>query len=307
MEVVIFKKLFKNGVIICGTIVVLTGCSNDGVNSKETNSKVIKIGDVLKSPHEHISYQISDDSDDDEKDQIFGKDTTIDYYIVSKNGKAKVYDGTGDTTLGEVSKMDTNEIKKRMKKEDKEYFDKDKKDTIEELQNDAQEINDQISNEDEESEDEEDNYKDYIKEHGNVPEKSIDKIKKVKYKEPKAQKIKVSIDTDDSGNSTEEEKVKFYENGFYTYDLDAPDSVINEAIPVTATADYASDIFTENNYDTTTQPTDIYDKKYAGLNYTDEDGDTYNLITEIGKKTKNVKLDGPKDKYVDKVDGHKND
>ena len=50
--------------------------------------------------------------------------------------------------------------------------------------------------------------------------------------------------------------------------------------------------------------TDIFDKKYAGLSMIDEDNeDKVNyIVTEVGDKAKEVKMDSPKAKYIDKVD-----
>lgn len=304
------NKLIKNGIIICGSAILLASCSSEGKDSKETNSKNIKMGDIFNNENEHISYILDDDNP-------IEKGTVIDYYIVSKDGKAKIYDGTGDTTLGDISKMSTKKIKDRMKKEDEEWFKKDKKETIDSLKegtNKVSEINKGYSgNENDPQEKSAFKYtKDYIDKHGNVPQKYLDKIKKINYTEPKAEPIKLALKTDGSGNSSKSETFKFKAHGFSIGSIDEPENTESKEYyftdsSVTKTASFENDLSLEKKYEDTVAVTDIYDKKFAGLSAIDEDDsdDVNYLITEVGDKTKEVKLDSPKDKYVNTVDGDK--
>jgi len=307
------KKFTKSIILIFLTTIFLASCSGEGKNSKETNNEKIKMGDVLNSKNEHISYILHDNSDDP-----IEKGTTIDFYVLSKDGKAKVYDGTGDTTLGDVSKMDNRDIKDRMKKEDKEWFEKDKKEKMEALE----EGNDKVSEirkgytGDKDGIQEKKAYeytKDFIDEHGNLPKKGIDKIKNVKYKDPKFKDIKLSIETDGSGNQSKSQAFKFKAHGFnidFTNWGGDPENEKNYFTDnlVTKTGYFKDDLNLTEKYEDTVAVTDIYEKKYAGLSAIDEDDeDEVNyFITEVGDKVKEVELDSPKDKYVDSVDGDEN-
>ncbi|OEL06516.1 MULTISPECIES: hypothetical protein [Staphylococcus] len=308
------KKIYKCTLLLA-SILVLASCSSDSSNSKETNNKNIKIGKMINSNKEHISYYINEED-------TLDKDSRISYYIVSKNGKSKVYDDTGDTSLGEVSKMDEDELKKHMKKKDKEFFESRKKDVLKELEEGddiVQEvINGEMTEENYENKDELEKYsKKYIKENGNVPKNSIEKTKDVSYKQPKAYKTKIGLNTDGSGNNTEVERYKFKNHNIYTtstLDLDVNMGDLNidsneygyTLNKITLEGNYFDDAPMERDFTGAFSGKEIYDKTYGGLSYYDEAEEENNyLITEIGDKVENVKLDSPKDKYVDEVDKEK--
>lgn len=304
------KRFFKSMIVIFGTTIFLASCSSEGKDSKESNSEKIKMGNILNSNNEHISYILRDDNP-------IEKNTTIDYYVLSKNGKAKIYDGTGDTTLGDISKMNNKDIKDRMKKEDKEWFKKDKKDTLQTLKEGTDKVSEikkgfTGDKEDTQAKKAYEYTKDYIDEHGNVPQKGIDKIEKVKYKAPKSQNIKLAIETDGSGNKSDSQEFKYKAHGFTIDSIDEakdPDSqeyYFTDSL-VTKTASFVDDLSLTKRYEDTVAVTDIYDKKYAGLSSIDEDDeDEVNyFITEVGDKAEEVELDSPKDKYIDSVDGDK--
>ena len=302
------KRLIKNGLIITITIVFLTSCSH-GIKSNETNSKNIFMGNIFNSNNEHISYMTTDENP-------IEKETPIYLYIVTKKGKAKIYDGTGDTTLGDVSKMDEDEIKDRMKKEDKKWFKKDKKDTIDYLEKGSSTVKDvkEGFKGDKDIVEETKTYKnskEYVDKYGNIPQKYLDKIENQKYKEPKFNNIKISVKTDGSGNKTQKEKFKFQMHGFKQGDYKGPeegsDKYYYMKTAVANSATYTEKYNMEREFEDTVAVTDIYDKKYAGLSFLDEDdeGEAHYLITGVGDKTKEMKFDKPKAKYIDYVDGKK--
>lgn len=302
------KRLVRNGAIITSATLFLASCSN-GVKSQESNSKYISMGNIFNSDNEHISYILSDDNP-------IEKDSTIQYYIVTKNGKAKVYDGTEDTTLGDVSRMDEDKIKDRMRKEDKEWFNKDKKETIDYLKNGVTKVNEVkqgFKGDDDIIEDKKTykNTKEYVDKHGNVPQKYLNKVKNSKYKEPEFNQLETALETDGSGNKSKKEGFKFLAHGFHQGNYDAPkdgsDKSYYMETSVTNSATYEDKLELTEEYEDTVAVTDIYDKKYAGLSYLDEDDeDTANyLVTEVGDKTKEVKFDTPKADFIDIVDGKK--
>lgn len=302
------KKLIRGGAIICSSAVLLASCSNSGSDSKESNSEKIHMGDILSNKNEHISYILTDDNP-------IEKNTNIDFYVVTKDGKAKVYDGTGDTTLGDVAKMDDKKIKERMAKEDKEWFKKDKKETLDALNEGIDKVAEIKKGYHEKKSDGEkgkkayEYTKKYIDEHGNVPQKAKDKIEKTKYTEPKFSDLKISAKTDGSGNETEKETFKFKAHGFKTTgvdqseDYDSQDYYFTDS-SVQTSAKFENDLNLTEEYEDTVAVTDIFDKKYAGLSMIDEDDeDKVNyIVTEVGDKAKEVKMDSPKAKYIDKVD-----
>lgn len=300
------RKLFRNGAIIGSATLFLAGCSN-GVKSQESNSKYISMGNIFNSDNEHISYILSDDNP-------IEKESSIQFYIVTKNGKAKVYDGTEDTTLGDVSRMDEDEIKKRMKKEDKEWFKKDKKETIDYLKDGVSKVDEikqgfKVYQDAEEDKKTYKKTKEYVDKYGNVPQRFLDEINKTKYTEPKYEKIETAVETDGSGNKSEKEGFKFLSHGFYQSNYKAPKEGSNDSYylekPVTNSAVFGDKLELKEEYEDTVAVTDIYDKKYAGLSYLDDDDeDTANyLVTEVGDKTKEVKFDTPKADFMDIVDG----
>lgn len=302
------KKIFKYGIGLCFTSVLLASCSNGGSDSKESNSSEIKMGEILKNDNEHISYILNEDNP-------IEKESEIDYYILTKDGKAQVFDGTSDTTLGDVSKMKDDEIKKLMEKEDKKYFNEDKNDVIKSLEEGDKVVQEVMEGKKEinvsEDEDALKYTKKYIDENGNVPKKSLDKIKDIDYSKPKPFKIDLAVNTDGSGNETDDEVFKFKAHGFSESTKEASDDTSSDEYyytnsAVTRTAKFMKDMKLVKGSDDTVAVTDIYDKKYAGLSYLDDDDESVNyLITEVGDKAKEVELDTPDDKYVDLVDGEK--
>ncbi|MGW4297844.1 hypothetical protein ACWEH1_33135, partial [Micromonospora chersina] len=129
----------------------------------------------------------------------------------------------------------------------------------------------------------------------------------------KFQDIKLSIETDGSGNQSKSQVFKFKAHGFGGDTIDLGDPEENDKAYftnplVTRTSSFKDDLNLTRKYEDTVAVTDIYEKKYAGLSAIDEDDeDEVNyLITEVGDKVKEVELDSPKDKYVNSVDGDEN-
>lgn len=205
-----------------------------------------------------------------------------------------------------------------MIKEDKEGFEKDKKETIEALEEGSDKVSEinkgYTGDKDDTREKKAYEYtKDFIDEYGNLPKKDIDKIEKLKYKQPKFQDIKLSIETDGSGNQSKSQEFKFKAHGFRLNSIDMPEDKGSQEYyftdsSVTNTVSFVNNLSLTKEYEDTVAVTDIYEKKYAGLSSIDEDDeDEVNyLITEVGDKVKEVELDSPKDKYVNSVDGDKN-
>lgn len=294
----------KRVIGIVAISLALVGCSNSEVNNEK-----VKMGKVMQDSHKTISYRV-DSSEDDSR---LTKDATIDSYIVSENGKITVYNDNDDTKIGKIARMDEDKLDNYMKKQDQQYFEDDKQKT-------TQNIKDYKDKATKSNKSLQDNYNDYLKMNSkdqkkflsnvNASESEIkDKIEendtfikkceklisdynKTKYTDPKPRDMKIKVTTDGSGNNTETERINIgtryfdtdSENGIYKKDSEAKKSYL----PFT-------------NVENTT---DIYDKKYVGINdmnYADENGyeNEYSyLITEAGDKAEGGVLDSPKDKNV---------
>lgn len=295
----------KKGIIGIATIsLLLVGCSNS-----EANKDKVKMGQVMQDGHKTVSYIV----DGDEDNYNLTKDSKLDRYIISENGKITVYNDTGDTKLGKIARMKEEKLEDYIKDQDKKYFEDEKEQSI-------QNLKDQYKTDKDSKQSMKDAYNEYKQmdsdeqkkflKSNEVTEKDMvnqiekndkrDKqqqnnlkdIKELKYKEPKPRDLKIKVKTDDSGNNTKEERINL---GSAYFD---------------SANKFENDKSARNNYmvfSNVQTTTDIYDKRYVGISdmeYADDNGyeNEYSyLITEGGEKSQGGILDAPKDKKV-KID-----
>lgn len=296
--------LKKSIIGIAAISLLLVGCSNS-----EAKKDKVKMGQVMQDGHKTISYIV----DGDEDNHNLTKNSKLDRYIISENGKITVYNDTGDTKLGKIAQMNEDKLEDYIKDQDKKYFEDEKDQNIQDQKDEYKKYKDN-------KESMEDAYNDYkqmdsdekkhflhineVSEKDMVDQiaknnkadkynqKQMKKLKAKKYEAPKPRDLKIKVKTDDSGNNTKEESINLGSAYF-----DSPGK-------------YESDKDARKNYmafSNVQTATDIYDKRYVGISdmeYADDNGyeDDYSyLITEGGKKSEGGILDSPKDKKV-KID-----
>ncbi|WP_204258797.1 MULTISPECIES: hypothetical protein [unclassified Mammaliicoccus] len=299
----------KKILTVIGLLVfTLAGCG------KATEEKEVKFSDVMNDKKETISYLVENSSDDSAE---LGKDSKITKFIVSKDGKIAVYSDYSDedsdsyeyaTDVGKMIKMDDDKKLDYIKKMDKKSFNVEKDYKIKETKDKIESVEDSLDNAKKRAK--EDDYDPERYEIEGVPEvefyskqltnltKELKKISNIKYKEPTFNKLKINITTDGSGNNT---KSEFINIGSQTFDEDSKNGIYRYSKE--SSKNYGV------NLSNVVSPTEIYDKKIAGLSNIDliEEDNDYDepayrdyeyLITEVGDKTQKFKLDQPDDKGV---------
>lgn len=241
---------------------------------KATDSKEVKYSEIMNSKDNTISYLVENEKEDTSG---IGKNSRIISYIVFNNGKRTVYEGGEDETLGNISKKDDDKKLEYIKKHDKKEFESDKKSSLNILK-------DEKSNE------------------------LAKELEDFKYDKPKERDLSIELKTDSSGNNTQKEFFNIARHGFLS------DSSIDvNAIDVEEIYDTDKKISNPNEYGyyftNVVSPTEIYDKKIAGLSNIDgvEDKNSYDepayedykyLVTEVGDKTEKFEMDQPDDENV---------
>ncbi|MCG1418875.1 hypothetical protein K4T86_11915 [Staphylococcus epidermidis] len=264
------KKFFVAMIVFC---FILVGCSN---SSNKSNEKTVKMGEMLNSG-EKVSFVVNSEEGID-------KDSTVWYYVYTKDGKVTVYNSDLGVKLGEVSKLSDKDLIERMKKEDKDYFENSKseasktwKDFIETAEGDQRVIR--------------------------GANKSLDALDKLSYKKPKTMDLKVKVITDGSGNNTEKEKLNVSINNIFKEDGDrASLDSLAKGFEYKYTNNTSSDNDVEdyfNTYDTVNSPIEVYDSKFVSLN-SDEDDSA--LVTKVGEKTTAIEFDDKNDENVSETE-----
>lgn len=271
-------------------VFALAGCG------KATNEKEVKFSDVMNDKKETISYVVTVNSDDSPS---IGKNSDILQYIISKEGKVKVYN-SNDDNLGKISKMSDDEKIKYIKKSDKKYFE-DSKSTMlfglkDKLVQAEKDLKTSIENGNSEHTVEESNTT-TMREHYTRKikslKKSINKVENTNYKKPTSENLVIEVSTDETGNNTKEEFINIEPHGFAGGDEGKYIDSKKSANP----KEYG-EYFTN-----VVSPIEIYDTKVAGIGNIDYvDSDDYSdykyLVTEVGDKTEKFVLDQPDDKGV---------
>jgi len=264
------KKFFVVMIVFC---FILVGCSN---SSNKSNEKTVKMGEMLNSG-EKVSFVVNSEEGID-------KDSTVWYYVYTKDGKVTAYNSKLGVKLGEVSKLSDKDLIERMKKEDKDFFEYSKSEKSK-------------------------SWKNYIEDAGGDQRvvrganKSLDALDKISYKKPKTMDLKVKVITDGSGNNTEKEKLNVSINNMLKEDGDyASLDSLAKGFDYKYTNNTSSDNDVEdyfNTYDTVYGPIEVYDSKFVSLNGGEDDSA---LVTKVGEKTKAIEFDDKKDENVSETE-----
>lgn len=305
---IVLKKIVVGAISLT---ILLAGCGGN----KETNEEKVKMAQVMNDGNKTISYLVN--SEDGEHNLT--KNSKIDKYIISEDGKIKVYNDTGKTKLGKISKMEDKDLEKYIKEEDKKYFEEDKKYTLEKMKEFKENKRSEVlgnkkayENNESEIKDEKDDekikdskeYKKQIEQEMNRKEKSyhyaekiIEDIKGAKYDTPKERDLKTEVIANESGTKSEEERMNIVAHKFTDVD-DKGNFYLSDK--------KAKNIKEYNSYFTDSMTTEkIFDKKYAGISNYSVSGENENvsyLITEVGDKADGGVLDNPSDSNVKEID-----
>lgn len=273
-------------------MIVLASCSNNNnpKQKKTTKSDEMKVGEMMQEDKEHVWFVTRDDAP-------LTSNSKIDRFIVTKNGKMKVYmaENIPAPTLKNILKKDEKSLIKDIKKQDKWFFEFDKSEII-------AKTNADIKNAQDLAKKGYDNYSPSKESHGGTdyavikkerenqsPEESLKKLKKYKqdienlsYEPPKAKKV----DLKSIGSG--ELEISIARNYGYPKIIGSGSDVDN-----TKTLSFTN----------TLNPKNINGKKLAGLNNYDEDqesseGASPYLVTVVDNKIKKVSLDKPTDPAI---------
>lgn len=276
-------------------MLILASCSNnqDEQKKKTTKSDEMKVGEMMQENKEHVWFVAKD-----KKTPTLEKESDINRYIITKNGKMKVYIAHTPPTqdLERLLKMNQKELIKDIKTQDKDYFEFKVADLYAKTDADVKNAKDIIRvgyknyNESKDSHGGSD-YALIAKEQDNQsPEESLKKLEKykheldtVKYEPPKAQ------------------KVDLHSVGSGVLELS---TARNYNFPkIVGTGDHVDETAQTLKFSKPYNPTEIEGKRLAGLNAyaenqrTDEGEDPY-LVTVVDNKIKKVKMDKGNDPAI---------
>ncbi|MFW0761795.1 hypothetical protein [Staphylococcus cohnii] len=277
-------------------IVVLAACSNNGNDKqqKTTEKDEMKVAEMMQEDKTHVWYVLSDPQTNE-----LNEESTIDRFIVSKNGKMKVYMSGGITladVVNESQKDIINDIKDydeadHMVKKDKyitqtenaikgtkAYIDSgsdSKENWAKDLENNNSYVQYAEAQDKEKNIDPKDTLKDQ--------EDYLAKLKSTDYKSPKSQKINVKVNDDGTETITANRNYDFPKAKG-----SAGDSTDNDS-DFTFNQGYQPIMFGDDN-------------TFAGLSFKEEDEDFNNqspyIITHISKDIQTAKKDEADDPAV---------
>lgn len=236
------------------------------------------------------------DKDIDELEELATKQDKLYFDKTKENELEKVdnllegLDGTAEQKEIDKQKDDIKELKKDLV----EAKEKEEKDELGVFDSTPTELECYISQEESDLKELENSIKEDLKENKKESKALEDQkreLKKTKYKEPEYRDLKIAIETDGSGNHTDNEKLyvtgyRFSdttENAIAQYE-DNPKEVMDHYL------DFEELLF----------PVEVKDSRFAGLA-----DDNQFFVTTVGDKTKEVDFDQPDDDYVNEVDGEK--
>lgn len=274
-------------------IIGLAACSNSNQNDKQTKKTTkkgeMKIGEMMYENKTHIFPIITKSSSDGLDD-----DSYIDRYIVTKNGKMKVYMESDASALQikDIADLSNKELLKEIKMSDKADFNVKQRELISNKKNNLKDVESTIET-----------GKDTAvvsitkdkspKEMKPILEKTIKKLEKQKYKAPEWKDVKITASSDNK------------------------EGVNVEKIPTARNFNFAKDnIEGDDTTDTTKsmsfisamqpQPFGSNDSIYAGLANEEKnsDSDDYDnapyIITKVSDKVQTVYMDKNSDPNIEK-------
>lgn len=277
-------------------IVVLAACSNNGNDKQQKTTKKdeMKVAEMMQEDKTHIWYVLSDPQTNE-----LNEESTIDRFIVSKNGKMKVY-MSGGITLADVVDASQKDILKDIKDYDKgDYMFKEyeyitqtenaikgtkayidsgsdsNKNWAKDLENNNSYVQYAEAQDIEKNIDPKDTLKDQ--------EDYLAKLKSTEYKRPKSQNINIRVNDDGTETITANRNYDFPKAKGSAGDNTDDDS------DYTFNQGYQPMIFGDDN-------------TFAGLSFKEEDEDFNNqspyIITHISKDIQSVKKDQADDAAI---------
>lgn len=273
-------------------MIALASCSNNDnpKQKKTTKNDEMKVGEMMQEDKEHVWFVTRDDEE-------LTKDSKVDRYIVTKNGKMKIYiaERVPAQTLGALLKKDEKTLIKDIKKQDEWFFKFDKSEIVAKTNADIKNAKDlQKKGYDEYSPSKESHggtdYAVIKKEREDQsPEESLKELEKYKqdieklsYKAPKSRKI----------------DLKSIGSGELQLSIDR-----NYGYPKIIGTGSDVDNIKKLSFTNTLNPKSINNKTVAGLNNYDEnqesdEGTSPYLVTIVDNKVKKVLLDKPTDPAI---------
>ncbi|OEL08231.1 hypothetical protein [Staphylococcus equorum] len=271
-------------------IIGLSACSNtnneDNKKKEQTTDKdEMRVAELMQQDKTHIWFVVPEI-----KTGELEEDTAINRFIVTKNGKMKVYVAkeVPEQTMSKMLKLDNKELLKNIKEQDKDNYETTKNFAIGDTKTEIEETERYMKEGKEEyrpkmgygyalTREEVDN-----KQPEDILQKLKDykgKLENAKYKEPKSQDVNLGYSSDS------EETISIARNYSFPKTIAHGDNTDNNLEAL--------------SFNNPFQPIEISDSNIAGLSYSDGNEDEENndqspyLVTKVGDEIKDVTLDDP--------------
>lgn len=271
-------------------IIGLAACSNSNNedNKKEeqtTDKDEMRVAELMQQDKTQIWFVVPEI-----KTGELEEDTAINRFLVTKNGKMKVYVAkeVPEQTMSKMLKLDNKELLKNIKEQDKDNYETTKNFAIGDTKTEIEETERYMKEGKEEyrpkmgygyalTREEVDN-----KQPEDILQKLKDykgKLENAEYKEPKSQNVNLGY------NSDSEETISI------ARDYNFPKTI--------AHGDNTDNDLEALSFNNPFQPIEISDSNIAGLSYSDGNEDEENndqspyLVTKVGDEIKDVTLDDP--------------
>lgn len=271
-------------------IIGLAACSNSNNedNKKEeqtTDKDEMRVAELMQQDKTHIWFVVPEI-----KTGELEEDTAINRFLVTKNGKMKVYVAkeVPEQTMSKMLKLDNKELLKNIKEQDKDNYETTKNFAIGDTKTEIEETERYMKEGKEEyrpkmgygyalTREEVDN-----KQPEDILQRLKDykgKLENAEYKEPKSQNVNLGY------NSDSEETISI------ARDYNFPKTI--------AHGDNTDNDLEALSFNNPFQPIEISDSNIAGLSYSDGNEDEENndqspyLVTKVGDEIKDVTLDDP--------------
>lgn len=271
-------------------IIGLAACSNsnneDNKKKEQTTDKdEMRVAELMQQDKTQIWFVVPEI-----KTGELEEDTAINRFLVTKNGKMKVYVAkeVPEQTMSKMLKLDNKELLKNIKEQDKDNYETTKNFAIGDTKTEIEETERYMKEGKEEyrpkmgygyalTREEVDN-----KQPEDILQKLKDykgKLENAEYKEPKSQNVNLGY------NSDSEETISI------ARDYNFPKTI--------AHGDNTDNDLEALSFNNPFQPIEISDSNIAGLSYSDGNEDEENndqspyLVTKVGDEIKDVTLDDP--------------
>ncbi|MDG0820732.1 hypothetical protein M4L90_12455 [Staphylococcus equorum] len=271
-------------------IIGLAACSNsnneDNKKKEQTTDKdEMRVAELMQQDKTHIWFVVPEI-----KTGELEEDTAINRFLVTKNGKMKVYVAkeVPEQTMSKMLKLDNKELLKNIKEQDKDNYETTKNFAIGDTKTEIEETERYMKEGKEEyrpkmgygyalTREEVDN-----KQPEDILQKLKDykgKLENAEYKEPKSQNVNLGYSSDS------EETISIAREYNFPKTIAHGDNTDNDLEAL--------------SFNNPFQPIEISDSNIAGLSYSDGNEDEENndqspyLVTKVGDEIKDVTLDDP--------------